>query len=56
MGIIHGVSPNNITLWFGDLGPFGGNVEEGRRGTYGLPQIDHKEASAAYSRQDMGDA
>ena len=47
---------SNITVWFGDVGPFGNNGEEGRIGTHRLPQTDHVEVSAANSRWDVGDA
>ena len=46
---------SNITVWLGDVGPYGGNGEEGRRVTHRLPQIDHGEASALDGRGDMGD-
>ena len=36
--------------------PFGGNIEEVRRGTHGIPQTDHRESSAEDSRRDVGDA
>ena len=48
--------PSDINLWFGDVGPFGGNVEEGRRGTHRFPHTDHGEASAADRRREVGDA
>ena len=46
---------SDITIWFRDLGPFGGNKKEGRRSTHIFSQTDHKEASAADSRWDMKD-
>ena len=38
------------------MGPFEGNVEEGRRDTHGVPATDHGEVSEVVSKQDMGDA
>ena len=54
--VLQVVGPINITVWFGDVGTFGGNGEEGRKGTYRLPQADHREASAEDSRWDVGDS
>ena len=53
---LQGSSPINTTVCFGDVGPFGRNVEEVRRFTYRAPQTDHGEAIATYNRQDVGDA
>ena len=36
--------------------PFGGNVEEVRRGTHSIPQTDHREAIEADRRRRVGDA
>ena len=38
------------------MGSFGENVEEGRRGTHRVPQMDRGEASASDRRQDVVDA
>ena len=54
--VLQGGVTSDITIWFRDLGPFGGNVKEGRRRTHIFSQTDHKETSAVDSRQDMGDA
>ena len=51
---LQGGGTNNNNLWFVDVGPFGGNVEEGRRGTHRLTQKDHGEASVADRIQDVG--
>ena len=53
---LQGGGKRNITVWFGDLGPFGGNEEEGRRIIHGFSQTDHRESSIVNSRRDMGDA
>ena len=52
--VLQGGGTSNITLWFGVLGPFGGNVEEGRRSTHIFSQADHGEARASESGKDMG--
>ena len=54
--VLQGGGPSNITVWFEDVGPFGGNGEEVRRSTHRVPQKEHGEASEADARQDMGDA
>ena len=38
------------------MGPFGGNVEEGRGDTYRVPETDHEDASKAVMRQGTADA
>ena len=43
------------TVWVGDVGPFGVNVEEGGRGIHWYPLSDHGEARKVANRQDMGD-
>ena len=53
--VLQGGDPIEITIWFGDVGNFGRNGEEGRRGTHGLPQKYHGEAIVVDSRRDMGD-
>ena len=49
--ILQGGVTSNINVWFVDLGPFGGNGEEGRRITHIFSQIYHGEASAANNRR-----
>ena len=56
VNVLQGSGPSNITVWFEDVGPFGGNGEEVRRSTQRVPQKEHGEASEADARQDMGDA
>ena len=53
--VLQGGGTSNITVRFGDLGPFGENGEEGRRITHRFSQSYHSEARSAGSRQDMGD-
>ena len=52
--VLQGGGTRDISVWFGDLGPFGRNGEECRRGTHGIPQTDHGEASESDSRRDVG--
>ena len=54
--VLQGGGTSEITVWFGDLGPFGGNGEKGRRSTHDFSQTNHGEVSAADSRRDIGDA
>ena len=51
--VLQGGGTIDTTVWFGDVGIFGGNGEEGGRGTHRVPQIDHREASAAVRRRDV---
>ena len=53
---LHGGGAGNSVVWFGDMGPFGVNGEDGRGDTHGVPATDHREASEVIRRQDMGDA
>ena len=52
---LQGGGAGNSTVWVRDMGPFEGNVEEGRRDTHGVPATDHGEASEVVKRRDMGD-
>ena len=46
----------NSIVWVGDVGTFGGNGEEVRGDTHGVPATDPGEESEAIRRRDMGDA
>ena len=54
--MLQGGCPSDTTVWFGDLGPFDRNGEEGRKGIYRVPQKYHREVIVADRRQDVGDA
>ena len=54
--LLLGSGSSDTAVWFGDVGPFISNVEEGRQETYRVPQTNHREASAAVRIQDIGDA
>ena len=54
--VLYVSGPSDTTVCFGDVGPFGRNVEEVRRFTHKAPQTDHEEERATYNRQDVGDA
>ena len=51
-----GVGTSNTNLWFGDMGPFGINREEGIRDSHRVSQTYHREANVAVRIQDVGDA
>ena len=38
------------------MGPFGGNGEEGKRGTHMIPHTDNEEAREVGRRRDIGDS
>ena len=46
----------NSIVWVGDVGTFGGNGEEVRGDTHGVPATDHGEESEVIRRWDMGDS
>ena len=50
-----GGGAGNTTIWVGDVGPFGGNGEEGGKDSHSVPLTDHGEGSAAVRGQDIGD-
>ena len=52
--VLQGGGPINTTVWFGDVGNFGRNGEEGIRVTHRFPKIDLGEASAVDRRRDVG--
>ena len=53
---LQGGVTSNITVWSREVGNFGGNGEEGRRGTHSLPQTDHGEVSVADGIRNVGDS
>ena len=53
--VLKGGGPSNTTVWFGNVGPFGGNVEEGRRVTRRVPQTDHGEVTVVDRIRHVGD-
>ena len=52
--VLQGSGSSDTTVWFGDVGPFGSNGEEGRRDTHRVPQTYHWEASVEVRRRDVG--
>ena len=53
---IQGGGAGDSTVWVVDVGTFGGNGEEGGRGTHWVSLSDHGEAIEAAKIWDMGDA
>ena len=53
--VLQGDGSSDTTVWFGDVGPFVSNGDEGRREAHRVPHTDHGEASAAVRRQGVGD-
>ena len=39
--VLQGGGAGDIIVWFGDMDPFGGNVEEGGRDAHWVPSADH---------------
>ena len=53
---LQGGGSENSTVWVGDVGPFGGNGEEGGGDTHLVPSEGHWESSEAVKRRDIWDA
>ena len=53
--VLQGGDAGNSTVWVRDVGPFGGNGEEGGKDSHSVPLTDHGEGSAAVRGQDIGD-
>ena len=52
--VLQGGGVVNPIVWVRDVGPFGGNAEEGGRDSHWVPLTYNGEASVAVRRQDMG--
>ena len=53
--VLQGGGPSDITVWFGDVGTFGGNGKEDRRVTQRVPHKYHGETIVADRRREVGD-
>ena len=53
--VLHVGDPSYATVWFRDVGTFGGNGEESIRVAHRVPQTDHWEASTVDKRRGVGD-
>ena len=56
INVLKGGGISGTTVWLIDVVPFGGNVEEGRRGTHRFHQTYNGEAIVEDKRWDVGDA
>ena len=53
--VLHVGDPSYATVWFRDVGTFGGNGEESIRVAHRVPQTDQWEASTVDKRRGVGD-